>query len=245
MHKHWSQIKQLYIESNRVFSYPRLKSYGRWRALGPALGVLGLIIALSGTLFIFNHPVGPVACVTGIALAMIVFFRSVDKLLARLYPCEYEQYDIAQQRLSERVDYLAYALFIQRIKALGYTPARLEAISEYSETLSQPPKPFLINQHFMTMIMISILVSLFSAYLQKTSSWSTQALEYILTAAAMTFVLGLVLDGFRVTQTRDGRIRRYLKRASIELTHEANAQAALSETPETLTHPVGNATHTG
>ena len=67
--------------------------------------------------------------------------------------------------------------------------------------------------------MVSILVSLLSAYLQKTPGWSTQALEYIATALGLTFVLLLGLDGLRVTQTRDNRIRRYLKRARIELEH--------------------------
>ena len=109
---------------------------------------------------------------------------------------------------------------------MGHSPQALQALSDYSETLSQPPKPFLINQHFTTVIMVSILVSLLSAYLQKTPGWTTQALEYIATALGLTFVLSLGLDGLRVTQTRDNRIRRYLKRARIELEHAMHIASA-------------------
>lgn len=154
----------------------------------------------------------------------MVFFKSVETLLAKLYPLEYEQYDIAQQRLSERTDFLAYAFFLQRIKQAKYTPVKLKAIAEYSETLSPPSKPFLINQHFITVILISALVSLFTAYLQKTPAWPTQALLYILTIGSLAVVVSLGLDGFRTAQTRDTRIRRYLKRAQIELEQEASGE---------------------
>ena len=226
MHKPWVQIEEAYIQSNRIFNYARLRLQGRLPAVWPALGAFGLLIALSGTLFLFNNPLWPVVCVTGTACCMMVYFRSLDRLLGRLYPQEYEQYAIARQRMSERCDYLAYALFLQRIKAMGHSPQALQALSDYSETLSQPPKPFLINQHFTTVIMVSILVSLLSAYLQKTPGWTTQALEYIATALGLTFVLSLGLDGLRVTQTRDNRIRRYLKRARIELEHAMHIASA-------------------
>lgn len=196
MHKQWLQIEQAYIQSNRIFNYAQLRLQGRWRAVWPTLVVAGLLIALSGTLFVWANPLWPIACVTGVALCMMVFFRTLDRLLGRLYPQEYEQYGIARQRMSERCDYLAYALFFQRVIAMGHSPRTLQAISDYSQTLGPPPKPFLINQHFTTVIMVSILVSLLSAYLQKTPGWSTQALEYIATALGLTFVLSLGLDDF-------------------------------------------------
>lgn len=56
---------------------------------------------------------------TGMAVSMMVFFKSVETLLAKLYPIEYEQYDIAQQRLSERTDILAYAFFYKESSRLN------------------------------------------------------------------------------------------------------------------------------
>ncbi|WP_434652305.1 hypothetical protein J3P96_16025 [Pseudomonas sp. R3-56] len=224
MHKNWSQIKKIYIESNRIFGYERLKVCGRKRYLLPALVTMLVMITISTTLYWFKNPLWPFICMTGMAVSMMVFFKSVETLLAKLYPIEYEQYDIAQQRLSERTDILAYAFFLQRIKQVKYTPMKLKAIAEYSETLSPPSKPFLINQHFITVILISALVSLFTAYLQKTPAWPTQALLYILAIGSLAVVVSLGLDGFRTAQTRDTRIRRYLKRAQIELEQEANSE---------------------
>lgn len=224
MHKNWSQIKKIYVESNRIFGYERLKVCGRKRCLVPALATLLVMITMSSTLYWFNNPIWPFICMTGIAVSMMVFFKSVETMLAKLYPLEYEQYDIAQQRFSERTDFLAYAFFMQRIKQLKYTPMKLKAIAEYSETLSPPSKLFLINQHFITVILISALVSLLTAYLQKTPAWHTQALLYILVIGSLAIAVSLGLDGFRNAQTRDTRIRRYLKRAQIELEHEANSE---------------------
>ncbi|WP_449438124.1 MULTISPECIES: hypothetical protein [Pseudomonas] len=226
MNKNWSLIKNIYIESNRIFGYQRLKANGRKRDLVPTLATLLVMITISSTLYWFKNPLWPIVCMTGTAVSMMVFFKSMDTLLAKLYPIEYEQYDIAQQRLSERTDFLAYALFLQRIKQAEYAPAKLKAIAEYSETLSSPPKPFLINQHFVTVILTSTLVSLFTAYLQKTPAWPTQALVYILGVGSLAVVVSLGLDGFRTTQTRDTRIRRYLKRAQIELEQEASGEKA-------------------
>ena len=103
---------------------------------------------------------------------------------------------------------------------------KLKAIAEYSETLSPPSKPFLINQHFITVILMSALVSLFTAYLQKTPAWPTQALLYILAIGSLAVVVSLGLDGFRTAQARDARIRRYLKRAQIELELELEQEAS-------------------
>jgi len=226
MHKKWSLIKDFYIESNRIFAYQPLVANGRKRAFVPALATLLVIIAISTTLFWFKNPIWPIVCMTGTAISMMVFFKSIDTLLAKIYPVEYEQYDIAKQRLTERTDFLAYALFLQKIKLAKYAPARLKAIAEYSETLSPPPKPFLINQHFVTVILISILVSFFTAYVQKTPAWPTQALMYILAFGSLAVVVCMGLDGFRTTQTRDARIRRYLKRAQIELEQEVSDEKA-------------------
>lgn len=225
MHKHWSQVKSIYIESNRIFSYQRLKADGRKRELLPALAMLLLIVAISSTLYLFNNPVWPMVCLTGIAVCMIVFFKSIEARLSKYYPVEYEAYDIARQPWTERFDFLAYAFFLKKIKQLGYGPSKLKAIMEYSETLSFPPKPFMINQHFITVILISILISLFSAYIQKTPAWSAQGWIYVWAIASLSVIVSLVLDGVRTAQTRDSRIRRYLRRAQIELEQEANEQS--------------------
>lgn len=226
MHKNWTLIKDIYIESNRIFGYLRFKANARKRDLVPALATLLVMIAISSALYWLKNPLWPIACMTGTAVSMIVFFKSIDTLLAKLYPVEYEQYDIAKRRLSERTDFLAYALFLQKIKQLEYSSAKLKAIAEYSETLSPPSKPFLINQHFVTVILISTLVSLSTAYLQKNPAWPTQALVYILAIGSLAVVVSLGLDGFRTTQTRDTRIRRYLKRAQIELEQEVSDEKA-------------------
>lgn len=220
MHKHWSQITTFYIESNRLFEYKRLKAHGRKRDFVPTAVTLLTMTAISLTLHLFQNPVWPMVVLTGISLSMMVFFKSMDRLLAIFYPVEYDKYDIAKQRFLERTDFLAYALFMRRLKQNEYTPEKLKAITDYSETLSAPPKPFLINQHFITVILISILVSLCTAYLQKTSAWSTKGLVYILATGSLAIVVCLVLDAFRSSQTRDARIRRYLKRAQIEIEQE-------------------------
>lgn len=98
------------------------------------------------------------------------FFKSIDTRLAKYYPVEYEEYDISHQPWTERIDFLAYAFFYKKVKQVGYAPAKLKAIMEYSETLSSPPKPFMINQHFITVILTSTLISLFSAFIQKTQA---------------------------------------------------------------------------
>ena len=226
MHKDWSLIKNIYIESNRIFGYQRLITNRRKRDLVPALATFLIMITIASTLYWFKNPLWPIACMAGTAISMLVFFKSIDTLLAKLYPVEYDQYDIARQRLSDRTDFLAYALFLQKIKQAKYYPAKLKAIADYSETLSPPLKPFLINQHFVTVILVSTLVSLFTAYLQKTSAWPTQALVYIFGVGSLAVVVSLGLDGFRTTQTRDARIRRYLKRAQIELEQEARGEKA-------------------
>lgn len=228
MHKHWSQIKNIYIESNRIFSYQRLKDNGRKRDLLPALGALFLMVAISSTLYLFNNPVWPMACLTGIAFCMIVFFKSIEAQLSKYYPEEYEEYEISQRPWAERIDYLAYVFFLQKIKKLGYTPAKLKAVMEYSETLSFPPKPFMINQHFLTVILISVLISLSSAYIQKTQAWSAQGWIYVWAIASLSVLVSLALDGFRTAQTRDSRIRRYVRRAQIELEQELNEQTDIS-----------------
>ncbi|MFO2465736.1 hypothetical protein OOJ96_20400 [Pseudomonas sp. 15FMM2] len=227
MHKHWCQIKNIYIDSNRVFSYQRLKAKGRKRDIMPALATSLAIIAISSTLYVFQNPLWPIVCLTGVAISMLVFFKSMESRLAKYYPVEYEQYDISNQPWSERIDFLAYAIFLQEIKQAGYAPAKLKAIVDYSETLISPPKPFMINQHFTTVILISLLVSLFSAYIQKTQAWSAEGLVYVWAIASLSVVVSLVLDGFRTVQTRDSRIRRYLKRAQIELEQEANETTAV------------------
>ncbi|MEE4140637.1 hypothetical protein ACTACN_00750 [Pseudomonas syringae] len=223
MQKQWDDVKKIYIESNRVFSYQRLRMRERKKDFIPFLVSTFLVAALSSTLYCFRNPTWPFVIMVGTAISMMVFFISINKILAKLYVVEYEKHNIAAQRQSDQLNLLAYAFFLQKIKSLGHTPELLEAISEYSETLDPPPKSFLINQNFINVIIISTLVSLFVAYLQRTSAWPTQALEYIFSVAAVGVVVSLVLDGFREAKTRNARIRQYLKRAKVEIAQEASS----------------------
>lgn len=100
-------------------------------------------------------------------------------------------------------------------------------IADYSETLSPPPKPFLINQHFVTVILISVLVGLFNAYLQKTAYWAALGWLYIWAVASTTILAGLILDGIRTAQARDIQVRRFLKRAQIELEYSRVGEVKL------------------
>lgn len=51
------------------------------------------------------------ACLTGVAICMIVFFKSIEAQLSKYYPEEYEEYEISQRPWAERIDYLAYVFF--------------------------------------------------------------------------------------------------------------------------------------
>lgn len=223
MQSKWEEVKRIYVESNRVFGYKRLKLHERKRELIPLLLSLLAMVAVSSALYIFENPVWPMSVMTGTAISMLVFFRSLERMLSRVYPEEYKKYHISKQRVSERVDYLAYAFFIDSIRGMGYAPEDLKVISDYSETLNPPPKPFLINQHFVPVILVSTLVSLFAAYLQKTPAWPVQASAYIFVVAALAVVVSIGLDGLRASKMREARIRCYIKRAQIELEHERNS----------------------
>ncbi|MCK9754416.1 hypothetical protein LT702_22780 [Pseudomonas syringae pv. syringae] len=223
MQKQWDNVKKMYIESNRIFSYQRLRLLECKRDFIPLLVSTLLVALLSSGLYWLKNPTWPLVVMIGAAISMQVFFITINKILAKLYVVEYERHNISAQRQSDKINLLAYAFFLQKIKSIGYTPRLLEAISEYSETLDSPPKSFLINQNFINVIVISTLVSLFVAYLQKTSAWPTQALEYIFFVASLGVVVSLILDGFRTATTRNARIRQYLRRAKVEIEQEANS----------------------
>jgi hypothetical protein len=157
---------------------------------------------------------------TGVSISIIVFFNCIDRLLAKLYSDEYEKHGISQLRFLERSEFLAYALFLKKVKKEGYTPDKLKVISDYSETLSPPPKPFLINQHFLSVMLLSGLVTLSTSYIQKTSGWPNQGLFYIWVVASLAVLVCLTLDGLRASQTQNARVRRYMQRAQIELEQE-------------------------
>ncbi|PBP86324.1 hypothetical protein CCL16_14570 [Pseudomonas syringae] len=223
MQKQWDNVKKIYVESNRIFSYQRLRLRECKRDFIPLLVSTLLVALLSSALYWFKNPTWPLVIMIGTVMLMQVFFLTINKILAKLYVAEYEQHNIPAQRQSDQLNLLAYAFFLQEIKSIGLTPGLLEAISEYSETLDPPPKSFLINQNFINVIVISTLVSLFVAYLQKTSAWPTQALEYIFCVASLGVIVSLVLDGFRTATTRNARVRQYLRRAKVEIEQEADS----------------------
>jgi hypothetical protein len=225
MMKKWSQIRSLYIDSNKVIGYQQLKLVGRKRDFAPALSALLLMSGIALTLHAFSNPLWPVLVMTGISLCMLIFFLSADRLMAKLYRAEYERHDIAQQGFWERADFVAYARFLDGVEKAKYNPAQLEAIAQYSETLGPAPKPFLIHQHFLALILTSINVNLLSAFLLKTDAWAAhQGIVVMWASLSLLVIAFLVLDGLRSPKIRDARIRRYLRRAKIELEQLASTQ---------------------
>lgn len=224
MQEKWEEIKRFYIESNRIFAYSRLRLKERKRDFIPLLLSVVAMIVVSSALYFLHDPVWPMVVMFGTAISMFVFFRTIERKLSRVYAEEYRRYHIAKQGFLERFDYLAYALFADKVSHKGYTSEQLKLISSYSEALSPPPKPFLINQHFVTVILVSIIVSLFSAYIQKIPAWSTQALACLFGFIALAAIVTMGLDGLRASKMRDSRIRSYIKRAQIELEDRENLE---------------------
>lgn len=224
MHKHWLNVTRDYVHATRALSPSRLWRGGPKRELVPLIMTFALMIAVAASLYRVALPVWPFVCLLAISVLMLLCLSAMERIAARRYPHEYGQYSISKQPLSKRLDFLCYALFRQRMSEEGYTVAQLKAIAEYSETLGPLPKPFLINQHFVTVALISVLIGLFINYIQSSANWADQGLWYIWAVASAAVMVGLILDGIRAAQSRDIRIRRYLKRAWLEMEYEQMAQ---------------------
>lgn len=234
MQEKWEEIKMAYIESNRIFCYERLRLNERRRDFLPLLLSLLITIAVASALYHFESAIWPIVVMMGAVLFMVIFFLTIDRKLSRAYPEQYKRYYIYRQWLSERFDYLAYAFFIDKISDKGYTSEELKIISDYSETLNSPPKPFLINQHFITVILVSILVSLFSAYVQKIPAWPSKAPAYLFAFTVIVVIVSMVLDVLRTSRMRDARIRCYIRRAQIELENRESLRKKISDVQSSI-----------
>lgn len=229
MHHHWMNINRAFVHANRALSPVRLWRGGPRRELVPLALMVALMIAVAASVSHVALPIWPVVCVLAVSVLMLLCFSAMDRIAARRYAREYAQYSISRQPFSKRLDFLCYALFRQRMTEEGYTVAQLKAIAAYSETLGPLPKPFQINQHFLTLALSSVLIGLFINYLQGTADWAERGLVYIVAVASIAVIVTLVLDAIRTVQSRDLRVQRYLKRLWIELEYTQMASVGVSE----------------
>ncbi|HKS11658.1 MAG TPA: hypothetical protein VJS90_01335 [Pseudomonas sp.] len=237
MHQHWMNITHAYVHASRALSPVTLWRGGPKRELVPLALTLALMVAVAASLYRVALPIWPVVCILSVAVLMLLCFSAMDRIAARRYPHEYARYSISRQPFSKRLDFLCYALFRQRMTEEGYTVAQLKAIADYSETLGPLPKPFQINQHFLTLALSSVLIGLFINYLQGTADWAERGLVYIWAVASIAVVVTLVLDGIRTAQSREIRVRRYLKRAWIELEYERMSEVEVGERDAEVVSP--------
>lgn len=224
MHHQWANVTQSYLNANRALSPLKLWREGPKRELLPLAAIFVLMICVAGSLYRVEIPVWPIVCLWAVAMLMLLCFKSMDRIAARRYADEYAQYAIDRQPFTKRIDFLAYALFKQRITQIGYSCEQLQAIADYSETLAPPSKPFLISQHVVTVSLLTVLGGMFINYLQVMPHWANQGLWYIWVVACLTVLVSVVLDGIQTAQSRDIRIRRYLKRVQIEMAFERLAK---------------------
>ncbi|CAG8870570.1 hypothetical protein PS627_04049 [Pseudomonas fluorescens] len=238
MHQQWMNINQAYVQANRALSPVRLWRGGPRRELVPLALTFALMVAVAASVSRVALALWPVVCILAVSVLMLLCFSCMDRIAARRYSHEYAHYSISRQPFSKRLDFLCYALFRQRMTEEGYTAEQLKAIADYAQTLGPLPKPFQINQHFLTLALSSVLIGLFINYLQGTADWAERGLVYIWAVASITVIVTLVLDGIRTAQSRDLRIQRYLKRAWIELEYEQMARSELVEVDADVVSPL-------
>lgn len=218
MLKKWLRIRDFYIQSMHATSYKGFMQHGRATDLLPFLSALCLTVAASATLYFFEIPLWSLSLLFGIAASMLVSFWGLERFMKRAYSAQYQRHDINRQTFWERFDALTYAIFLETIETEHLSAAELDAIAKYSETLAPPPKPFLINQHCIMVILISVTTGLFAASIQKTSTWLAHNGAIVVFAfMAAAVIASIILDGLRTLTIRDARIRRFLVRAKIEL----------------------------
>lgn len=218
MLKKWLVIRDFYVQSSHAISYKGFMQHGRFIDLLPFLSALCLTISASAILYFFELPLWSLTMLFGVAVSMLVSFWGLERFMKRAYSAQYQRHDISRQNFWERFDALTYAIFLEKIETQRPSAAELDAIAKYSETLAPPPKPFLINQHFIMVILISVTTGLFTASIQKTNTWlAHNGVIVVFAFMAAAVIASIILDGLRTSTTRDARIRRFLIRAKIEL----------------------------
>lgn len=225
MLKKWLLVRGFYVQSSHAISYKGFMQHGRFTDLLPFLSALYLTVAASAILYFFEISFWSFTMLFGIAISMLVSFWGLERFMKRAYSAQYQRHDISRQNFWGRFDALTYAIFLEMIETELLSTAELDAIAKYSETLAPPHKPFLINQHFIMVILISVATGLFTASIQKTNTWlDHNGVIVVFAFMAAAVIAGIILDGLRTSTTRDARIRRFLIRTKIELEFNATVE---------------------
>lgn len=218
MFKNWSEMLKLYKSSRPSYWRAIVSNPMALHLLPTWLVVVMLILVISASFTLQQHPLGAITIMLCTGLCMWALLLAREYFVAEHFSNYYRRHAISSQPLLQRESYLRYAHFLEVLEQNGVTASQVSEIAAFAKISENPPKSLNLTQNALVLALLTFLAAIAVEKTKSTQLWEFGHgnLVILLTFTALLallFVLAMIRDYLHHKE----RIIRYLEWASHDL----------------------------